>query len=55
MGIEPFQRKAEKRDDGTWQSDGVILPLPGEWTIRVDVLISDFEIARLEGRIEIKP
>lgn len=54
-GIEPFRRKADKPGDGTWRADGLILPLPGEWTMRVDVLISDFEMARLEGRLAIRP
>jgi copper transport protein len=54
-GIEPFRRKAEKHGDGTWRVDGITLPLPGAWTVRVDVLISDFEMAKLEGRIVIRP
>lgn len=54
-GIEPFRRHAEKPGDGTWRAADVELPLPGEWSVRVDVLISDFEMARLEGRIEIRP
>lgn len=54
-GIEPFRRRAEKPGDGTWRADGVVLPLPGEWSVRIEVLISDFEIARLEGEIGIKP
>jgi copper transport protein len=54
-GIEPFRRKAEKSGGGTWQVDGVVLPLPGDWNVRVDVLISDFEMAKLEGRITIRP
>lgn len=54
-GIEPFRRKAEKPGDGTWRANGIVLPLPGEWSVRVDVLISDFDMARLEGRIAIRP
>jgi copper transport protein len=53
--IEPFRRRAEISDDGPWRADGVVLPLPGKWTVRIDVLITDFEIARLEGEISIKP
>jgi len=54
-GIEPFRRKAERSGDGAWRADGVVLPLPGDWSVRVDVLISDFEMARLAGRIAIRP
>lgn len=53
--IEPFRRKAKKPGDGTWRADGIVLPLPGEWTVRVDVLISDYEMARLEGQLIIRP
>lgn len=54
-GIEPFRRMAKKPGDGTWRADGIVLPLPGEWTVRVDVLISDFDMARLEGQLTIRP
>lgn len=54
-GIEPFRREAEKPGDGTWRADGVVLPLAGTWTVRVDVLITDFDIARLEGSVAIRP
>lgn len=53
-GIEPFKRKAERQADGTWLSDGAVLPLAGEWTIRVDVLVSDFEILRLSGTLTLR-
>jgi len=55
VGVEPFKRKAERRGDGNWQVDDVVLPLPGAWNVRVDVLITDFEITRLEGRLTIRP
>lgn len=54
-GIEPFKRPGEKNTDGTWRADGVVLPLAGEWTVRIDVLISDFDLAKLEGKIAIRP
>lgn len=54
-GIEPFRRKAEKRGDGTWRADEVILPLPGKWIVRIEILITDFEIARIQGELEIRP
>lgn len=54
-GIEPFKRRAEKVSDGTWRAEGVVLPLAGDWTVRIDVLISDFDLAKLEGRVAIRP
>jgi copper transport protein len=54
-GIEPFKRRAERVSDGTWRAEAVVLPIPGEWTVRIEVLISDFDLARLEGQITIRP
>lgn len=54
-GVEPIRRKASKPGDGTWQVDGLVLPLPGTWTVRLDVLISDYELARLQGELAIRP
>lgn len=54
-GIEAFQRNAEKPGDGTWRADGIVLPLPGTWALRIDILISDFEMTRIEADVEIRP
>jgi copper transport protein len=54
-GIEPIRRKAAKAGDGSWRVDGLIIPVPGRWTARIDVLLSDFEIAKLEDAIDIRP
>ncbi|MFC3073225.1 copper resistance CopC/CopD family protein [Shinella pollutisoli] len=54
-GIEPFKRQAERQADGTWRSGDVVLPLAGEWSLRVDVLVSDFEILRLTGTLAVRP
>jgi copper transport protein len=52
--IEPIRRKAEKGKDG-WAVPDITLPVPGRWRLRLDVIISDFEITRMEGEIEIAP
>ncbi|MGO4570550.1 copper resistance CopC/CopD family protein [Microvirga sp. 2TAF3] len=54
-GIEPIERRAVKAADGTWQVQGLVLPIPGLWRVRVDALISDFEQVSLDGEIEIRP
>ena len=54
-GIEPFRRKATKPGDGTWRAQGVVLPISGNWTIRVEILINDFDLARIEGVVAIRP
>lgn len=54
-GIEPFGRKAVRQGPGIWRIDGVTIPLPGRWSLGLDVLVSDFEIAHVGGEIEIRP
>lgn len=50
-GVEPIRRKAAKTGDGSWRVSDLVLPLPGSWKIRLDILISDFEMTRIEGEI----
>lgn len=54
-GIEPIERKATKGENSTWTAEGLTLPLAGTWNVRVDILIDDFNITRLDGEIDIKP
>lgn len=54
-GIEPMRRKAALQADGAWRASGVVLPLAGQWRVRVDVLVSDFELVRLQETVEIRP
>lgn len=54
-GIEPIRRKALKSADGTWRVDDLVLPVPGQWLVRLDVLISDFELSKIEGTVDLKP
>ena len=53
-GIEPVRRSMRRLGDGRWQLDAVSLPAAGEWTVEVDILISDFDRARLRGEMPIK-
>jgi copper transport protein len=54
-GVEPIERRATKLGPGIWEADTVVLPVPGPWEIRLDILISDFDKAVLEGRVEVSP
>ncbi|MGV6876413.1 copper resistance CopC/CopD family protein [Pseudochelatococcus sp. B33] len=54
-GVEPIRRPATREDESNWRVDGLNLPLPGKWSVRVDILISDFERVKLEDAIEIRP
>jgi copper transport protein len=52
-GIEPITRTAKSVGDNTWEIEGLVIPAPGMWTARVDILISDFETVGLEQPMEI--
>jgi copper transport protein len=52
-GIEPVRRKATMNADGDYAAAGFILPVPGTWHIRVEILISDFEMTAPEGDVTI--
>lgn len=54
-GIEPIRRSAARVGDGTWRVDGLVLPVPGQWTVQLRLLISDFRMATLDGEVDIKP
>ena len=54
-GIEPIRRKAEMNDDGDYVVEGLRLPVPGRWHVRVEILISDFEMTAPEGDVAIGP
>ena len=53
-GIEPVRRPAEKDADGVWRVRGLLVPRPGRWTVRIDVLVSDFEKVTLEDSVEFR-
>jgi copper transport protein len=50
-GIEPERRDAERVGDSSWRIDDLRIPLAGRWTLRVDVLINDFEKETLEDDV----
>lgn len=54
-GIEPMRRKAELQADGSWRATGVVLPLAGRWQVRLDILVSDFDLVRLQDAVDIRP
>ncbi len=54
-GIEPIRRRAQMNDEGDYVVEGLRLPVPGRWHIRVEILISDFEMTAPEGDVTIGP
>lgn len=55
VGIEPIRRKALTSGDGTWRVSDLVLPVSGQWTVRLDILINDFELTRIDGTVDLKP
>jgi copper transport protein len=54
-GVEPLKRRATKPDNRPWRIDNLVIPVAGQWTARVDILVSDFEMMKLEGAIDVAP
>lgn len=54
-GIEAIRRPATRAGETDWRIDGLVIPVAGTWRVRVDILITDFDIARLDGAIGIRP
>ncbi len=52
-GIAPLRRKLVRMEAGRYQYAGPELALAGRWTLRLDLLIDDFEKAILETEIAI--
>jgi copper transport protein len=51
-GIERIASEAV-RDGDVWRAGPVHLPVGGAWTLRLDVLVSDFDKASLEGEVQL--
>ena len=43
LGIEPITRELKPGGDGTYVLEAADLPIAGNWSLRVDVLVNDFE------------
>ncbi|WP_046867207.1 CopD family protein [Microvirga massiliensis] len=54
-GVEAIARPAARVGPGEWEVRDLVLPVPGRWDVRVEVLVSDFEKAVLEGGLEVRP
>jgi copper transport protein len=52
-GIEPLERKATLGADGFWHVRAAPLPYPGRWHLRVDALITDFQMIMLEDDFDV--
>jgi copper transport protein len=53
-GLEPVRVAASLPLPGVVVADGVLLPQPGRWRLRLDLLIDDFTKFTYEGEIEVR-
>jgi len=53
-GVEPIRRTAQPTGTGEWRSADLLLVPKGEWSIRVEALVSDFEKPIFEGTIKLQ-
>jgi len=52
-GIEPLRLPATHVESTIWRIDRVHLPMLGDWRVRVEILVNDFEKIPLEDRIDL--
>lgn len=52
-GIEPATADAQPAGEGQWRV-AMAAPVPGQWTLRLDILISDFDSLSVEAPVVIK-
>jgi copper transport protein len=50
-GIEPLRRDATLAQGTTWRIDDLRIPLAGRWSLRVDILVDDFDKETLEDDV----
>lgn len=56
LDAAPIQRKGRLVSaPNVWEVEGVTIPAPGQWRIRANLLINDFERTRLDAVIAIHP
>lgn len=55
-GIEPIRRRVTAPDEyDAWHVEALTLPVAGDWQVRVEVLVSDFDMLMAEGVVTIAP
>lgn len=54
--VAPIHRPARLMSGGdVWEVEGLTIPAPGLWILRLELLIDDFERTRLDAVITLKP
>lgn len=53
LGIASLKHRAVKIDEGLWRIENLNVPFAGDWLARLDVLVSDFDLVKLEALVHI--
>jgi copper transport protein len=53
--MSPMTRAAEALTAGIWSVDELAIPLAGVWLVEVEIRMSDFELSKVQGTLEIIP
>lgn len=53
--IASFEVNLARKAAGLWTAEGILLPNVGEWDIRLEILVTDFDLATLEGKLAVEP
>ncbi len=53
-GIEPATEMASRTETGIYRIENISFLIPGEWTVRINVLVDDFTRERFTTHVEIK-
>jgi copper transport protein len=50
-GIEPMRRSAAHAGESNWRIDDLSVPVAGQWNVRVEILVSDFDKVMVEDTV----
>ncbi len=51
--IAPFEVRLYRRSPGLWRAENMQAPCDCDWNLRLGVLVSDFEMVNLDGRVKL--
>ncbi len=52
--LEPIRATALNEETGRWTATQLLLPLAGDWTVSLQILVSDFEQTTLTGSVRLE-
>lgn len=53
-GVGPVRRPLRRGEAGSWMHQGPELAIPGRWSVRIEVLLTDFDQAALSTEVDVR-